>query len=379
MEIAIEGDTNMEIKQAIENRLEEIKNLRLKLNENAELAFKEFKTQRILEGALEKEGIKSKRCAGTGLIALLNEGEEALAVRADMDALPINGVSHLCGHDYHMGIAMGTIMVLKDIGYNGCVKFLFQPAEEDQGGALPMIKEGAILEPRVTEAIGYHVWPGLELGKIQVESGASMGSVDDFIITIKGVGGHAAMPQQCKNPIYPAMEIIQGVNIKSRSQVDPQNQHVITFTAINGGKATNVIPKEIVLKGTVRTFDESLRYKLAEMIKRTAENAAENYGCSAEVDYIFGYPPVISEPNVTERFIKVTKELLGEENVLPIDKTFGADDFAFFALEVPSVHFRLGITSDTKGRHPLHSPYFDAEEDVLFYGIYSLVNFIINR
>ncbi|MGM9973704.1 MAG: M20 family metallopeptidase [Clostridiaceae bacterium] len=369
----------MRIKEAINNRIEEIKALRLKLNENAELAFQEFKTQRILEETLKKEGIKSKHCAGTGLIALLNEGEEAIAVRADMDALPINGVSHLCGHDYHMGIALGTMMVLKDIGYDGCVKFLFQPAEEDQGGALPMIKEGALLEPKVTEAIGYHVWPGLEIGKIQVEAGPSMGSVDDFIITIRGVGGHAAMPHQCKNPIYPAMEIIQGVNIKSRSQVDPQNQHVITFTAINGGKATNVIPKDIVLMGTVRTFDEPLRYKLADMIKATAISAAENYGCIAEVDYVLGYPPVISEPKVTDRFIKVTKELLGEEKVLPIDKTFGADDFAFFALEVPSVHFRLGITGDIKGKHPLHSPYFDAEEDVLFYGIYTLVNYIINR
>ncbi len=368
----------MNIKEAIKNNLEEIKALRRTLNENPELSYREFKTQEIIINKLNSLGIRNFKCAKTGVIGMLNEGETCIAVRADMDALPINGVSHACGHDYHMSIALGAALVLKELDYKGAVKFIFQPAEELEGGAYPMIQEGALLNPKVEKIIGYHVWPGLEVGKIEAQGGATMGSIDDFHITIKGIGGHAAMPQHCKNPIFPAIEIIQSVNMKSRSQVDPLNSHVITFSAINGGTATNVIPKEVTLQGTVRTFDEKLRYTLADMIKSTAETIAKSYGCDALVSHSFEYPPVICDEELTRSFINASVPILGEENILPVEKTFGGDDFAYFSLEIPAVHFRLGIAKDHKGMHPLHSPYFDGDDDALFYGIYAVVNFIIN-
>jgi len=369
----------MELKKIIQSKLEDIKDIRRTLHENAEVAHEEFKTQKIIMDTLDKLEIRNFKCADTGVIGILNEGEECVAMRADMDALPVNGVSHACGHDYHMSIALGSAMVLKELGYDKCVKFLFQPAEEADGGALPMIKEKALMSPEVKSIIGYHVWPELPVGKIEAEGGPSMGSVDDFHITVKGVGGHAAMPQHCKNPILPAIDIIQSVNLKSRNEIDPLNSHIITFAAISGGTASNVITDKVVLKGTVRTFDNDLRYKLAEMIKDTSKSCTEKYNCEAQVDYFFEYPPLISDYKLSEKFIAETKNILGEESVIPITKTFAGEDFAFFAQEVPSVHFRLGIANGEKGMHPLHSPYFNADEEALFYGIYTVTNFILSQ
>lgn len=369
----------MELKKIIQSKLEDIKDIRRTLHENAEVAHEEFKTQKIIMDTLDKLEIRNFKCADTGVIGILNEGEECVAIRADMDALPVNGVSHACGHDYHMSVALGSAMVLKELGYDKCVKFLFQPAEEADGGALPMIKENALKSPEVKSIIGYHVWPELPVGKIEAEGGPSMGSVDDFHITVKGIGGHAAMPQHCKNPILPAIDIIQSVNLKSRNEIDPLNSHIITFAAISGGTASNVITDKVVLKGTVRTFDNDLRYKLAEMIKEISKLCAEKYNCEAQVDYFFEYPPLISDYKLSEKFIAETKNILGEESVLPITKTLGGEDFAFFAQEVPSVHFRLGIANGEKGMHPLHSPHFNADEEALFYGIYAVTNFILSQ
>lgn len=369
----------MDISEIIKSKLESIKELRRTLHENAEIAHKEFKTQKIIMDTLDKLEIKNYKCAETGVVGILNEEEDCVAVRADIDALPVNGVSHVCGHDYHMTVALGTAMVLKEIGYKKGVKFIFQPAEEADGGALPMIKEGVLENPKVKAVIGYHVWPELPVGCVQAQGGPSMGSVDDFHIKIKGVGGHAAMPQHCKNPIMPAVDIIQSINFKSRNEIDPLNSHIITFAALSGGTASNVITDEVIIKGTVRTFDNDLRYKLADMIEKTSKLCAEKYDCSAEVDYLFEYPPLICHEELSERFAKASKRILGEENVLPVEKTFAGEDFAFFAQEVPSVHFRLGIANGEKGIHPLHSPNFTADENALYYGIYSVVNFIVSE
>lgn len=368
----------MDLKEIIKEKLPLIKEIRKELNENPELAFEEYKTQKIIQQALDSFGISNYTCAKTGVVALLNEGEEAIAVRADMDALPINGVSHSCGHDYHMAIGLGTALVLKALGCEKTVKFIFQPAEELIGGAVPMIEAGVLEKPKVKYMIGYHVWPGLEVGKLEIGAGATMASIDDFHITIKGVGGHGAMPHKCKNPILPAVDIIQSLQLKSRTAVDPLKPHVITVSSISAGEATNVIPETALLKGTVRTFDEGLRQQLAVMIKETASTVASNYGCEAMIDYCYEYPPLISHKELTERFYQETTKILGKENILPLEQSFGGDDFAYFSQNVPSVHFRAGIEGSGRGSHPLHSPYFDADEEVLFYAIYAVVNFILN-
>lgn len=368
----------MDIKKIIEESLDSIKSLREKLHDTAELSYKEYKTQQIILDFLEDLGIPTSTMIDTGVVATLNPGKTCIGVRADMDALPVNGVFHACGHDYHMAIALGTALTLKKLGFDKSVKFIFQPAEEAEGGALPMIKEGVLENPRVKYMIGYHVWPTVPVGKIEVASGASMGSVDDFNITFKGVGGHAAMPHICKNPIYPAIELIQSMTTKSRIETNPLNPHVVTFASINAGTANNVIPNEAKVRGTVRTFDNELRKKLQLDITKSAKLAAEKFDCEAEVDYSFQYPPVISDVELTNMFIEETKKVIGSDNVLPLEKTFAAEDFAFFAENVPSVHFRLGISDGVKGQYPLHSPYFDVAEEALFHGIFITTNFILS-
>lgn len=369
---------NLEIKKVIKENIEEIKILRKTLNQNAELAFTEYKTQSIILDFLKNLGLDTQIFAKTGISAILNPSDECIAVRADMDALSVNGVSHACGHDYHMAIALGTALVLKKMGYNKCVKFIFQPAEECVGGAMPMIKEGILETPSVKSMLGFHVWPNVKVGTIEVSRGPSMASVDDFYITFKGKGGHAAMPNLCKNPIYPAINLIQSINTKSIIENNPLNSHVITFSSVQCGNTPNIISELCKVLGTVRTFDNALRNKIHEEILKTSSLCAEQFGCTVEVEYKFNYPPVISDNAMTEDFIRVTKSLIGDENVKPLEKTFAAEDFSFFAERVPSVHFRLGIADGEKGSYPLHSPHFSVSDESIFYGIYILANYILS-
>jgi hippurate hydrolase len=277
-----------------------------------------------------------------------------------------------------MAVVLGTTMVLKDIGFEKCVKFIFQPAEEGVGGALPMIDEGVLENPRVKYMLGFHVWPMVDVGRIEVKGGASMASADDFYIKFRGSGGHAAMPYLCKNPLYPAIDFVQTITAKSKMENDPLNPHVVTISSINGGSAPNVIPDEVEVMGTVRTFDERLRHKLYDDIKSMSGLCAQKYGCDAKLNYIFQYPPLINDEKLAESFAACSKKALGKGNVLPLKETFAAEDFSYFAERVPSVHFRLGISDGIKGVHPLHSSEFDASDDAIYHGINVLTNFILS-
>lgn len=367
----------MNLREVINKNLDGICLLRQKLHQNAELSFQEYRTQEILTGFFKDLGIPTKKSAGTGLVATLNQAESCIALRADMDALPVNGVSHVCGHDYHMAIAAGVALVLKEIGYKSCVKFLFQPGEETEGGALPMIQEGVLENPLVNRMVGFHVWPNVKTGTIEVAPGPSMASDDDFAFVFIGKGGHAAMPHLCKNPLYPAIDFIQTINEKSRMEINPLDAHVITFSSMQAGNASNVIPDQCVVKGTVRTFSNSVRNFIQKAMLRSAQLCAEKYNCTVEITYNLQYPPLVSDTAFTNQFIQVTKELIGEENVLSLEKTFAAEDFAFFAEKVPAVHFRLGISDGEKGIQPLHAVNFDAVEEAIFYGIYIIANFLL--
>ena len=288
------GGDYLDIRALIEQNIDTIKELRKNLNINAELSFEEYKTQSIILEFLKDLNIDTKIFAKTGVAATLNVGTECIAVRADMDALPVNGITHACGHDYHMAVVLGTALVLKKIGFNKTVKFIFQPGEESEGGALPMIKEGVLENPQVKYIIGFHVWPTVKVGTIEVATGASMASVDDLNISFKGIGGHAAIPHLCKNPIYPAMEFIQSMNIQSSVENNPLNPHILTFSSIQCGCAPNVIAEECVVLGTVRTFSSELRKKLYEDILKNAHLCAEKYGCGVDIKYNFQYPPLIN-------------------------------------------------------------------------------------
>jgi hippurate hydrolase len=368
----------MDLKQTIENSMEEVIRIRKELNENPELSFKEYKTCNIVKDFLKKLDIDTKILFKTGVVGELNKGEESIAIRADMDALPVNGVSHACGHDYHMALVLGCALVLKKIGFEKCVKFIFQPGEEDSGGAAPMIQEGVLENPKVKYIIGFHVWPNLEVGKLEVTSGPSMASVDDFFITFNGKGGHAAMPHLCNNPIYPALDFIQTMNTKLHLENNPLESFVLTFSSINSGSAPNVIADESKISGTVRTFNKEVRKNIKNNIQSLSKLCSKKYNCDVSVKYQDGYPPLISDKKLTDKFMEVTKNVLGEDNVLPLEKSFAAEDFSFFAEKVPSVHFRLGICSGNNGNKALHSSNFDADDKSLYYGIYSIVNFILS-
>jgi amidohydrolase len=372
------GGAYLDIKELIEKNIDTIKDLRKKLHENAELSFEEYKTQGIILQFLKELDIDAKVLVGTGVSATLNSGDTCIAVRTDIDALPVNGVSHACGHDFHMAVILGTALILKKLGTDKTVKFIFQPAEETEGGALPMIKEGVLENPQVKCMVGLHVWPNVKVGTIEVASGASMASTDSLHVKFIGVGGHAATPHLCKNPIYPAIEFIQSMNIKSRIEYNPLDTHVITFASIKCGEAPNVIGEDCMVSGTVRTFNNDLRNKIHEDILKDSQLCAEKYGCQVEVKYDFEYPPLVSDEQLTNKFIDITKALIGADKVLPLVKTFAAEDFAYFAEKVPAVHFRLGIEDHTKGKYPLHSPDFDASEEAILNGIYIITNFILS-
>ncbi|OGO78663.1 MAG: amidohydrolase [Clostridiales bacterium GWB2_37_7] len=364
--------------EAIQNNLDKVKLLRNKLSQNAELSYQEYKTQQIIVDFFDSIHVPASKLFSTGVVAAMNNEEPCIALRADMDALPVNGVSHACGHDYHMVIVCGVALVLKELGYKKCLKFIFQPGEESDGGAAPMIQEGVLDNPKVSNMIGFHVWPNVLVGTVEAAAGPSMASVDDFQIIIKGKGGHAAMPYLCKNPLYPAMDFIQTINEKSKLEITPLDSHVITFSSLQCGNAPNVISDECIVLGTVRTFNNDVRNKIHADMLKTSAICAEKYGCTIDVKYNFQYPPLLNDASFTDRFISITKELIGEKNVLPLQRTFAAEDFAYFAEKVPSVHFRLGIADEQKGQHPLHSTSFDAHEDAIFHGIHIITNFILS-
>lgn len=366
----------MDLKKLINQRLEEFKNLRRTLHENAELSNQEYKTSKIIQNYLDSIGVNYTTMANTGVVALLNQGPECLGIRADMDALPINGVFHGCGHDYHMAILLGVATILKDLNIDKCIKLIFQPAEEDGGGALPMIKEGVLENPKITRMIGYHVWPGVELGTIEATSGPSMGSVDDFRIVFKGKGGHGAMPELCVNPLKPAVEFTYSLqNYKDSSNSTP---YVLNLTSINCGYAPNVVADEALVMGTLRTFDNSLRTNLKNEIRKAAAKYAEKYCCTYSLAFEDEYPPLINDDKITEEFMEITSKLLGKDKVKPLIPTYAGEDFAYFAQAVPSVHFRLGIQANGFGENPLHSSNFTANEDAIFYGIYIICNYILS-
>ncbi|WP_123054548.1 M20 family metallopeptidase [Clostridium sp. JN-1] len=368
----------MDLLEIIKDNMGKIVNLRKKLNENAELSFKEYKTQQIIKKFLKDLNINTVDMINTGVVGVLNEGNECTAIRSDIDALPINGVSHACGHDYHMAVVLGCALILKKIGFDKCIKFIFQPGEEDTGGALPMIENGVLENPKVKNIIGLHVWPGLDVGKIEVTAGPSMASTDEFFITFKGRGGHAAMPYLCNNTIYPAVDFIQTCSEKLHLKNNPLNPFVVTFASFNSGNVPNVISDETKVNGTVRTFDDNLRNVIQQEIQNTAEVSAENFKCKVDIEYEHGCPPLISNFELTDKFIKSSKKILGDDNVLDLEKSFAGEDFAFFAQRCPSVHFRLGISDKVKGTKVLHSSGFDASDEALLYGIYVIVNFILN-
>ena len=356
------------------------------LHANPELSFEEFKTADFVAQQLESfGGIKVERgVAGTGVVGLIegkNPNKKTIALRADMDALPIEeknevdykskntGVMHACGHDVHTSSLLGTARILSAIKeeFEGTVKLIFQPGEEKiPGGASLMIKAGVLENPRPANILGQHVMTLIPSGKVGFREGMYMASADEIYVTVKGKGGHAAMPDKNIDPILIASHIIIALQQIISRNCDPRIPAVLSFGNIIGKGATNVIPDEVKIEGTFRTLSESWRKDAHIKMKKMAEAIAEGMGATCEFTILNGYPYLRNEPELTRRMKSAAIDLLGEENVLDLDLWMAAEDFAYYTQEIDACFYRLGVRNEEKGIiSGVHTPTFDIDEAAL--------------
>lgn len=362
------------IKSIAKKHHNKVVDLRHQFHMHPELPFQEFKTSKTVIQQLQNLGLEvQKNIARTGVVGILkgkNPGKTVL-LRADMDALPIDekadveykskipNVMHACGHDGHTAALLGTAMVLNDLKdyINGNVVFLFQPAEEGDGGANPMIQEGVLEKPKVDAAFALHVDGNVPEGYIKIKNGPFMASSDDFTIKIIGKGGHGASPHLCVDPINIAMKVMDNIKSFLDRKTDPLNPHVISFCSINGGSSFNSIPDEVVITGTLRTFDNNLRDNILESMDKIIRDITKTYGASYSLSNISFAPPLINDTDMTTIVEKSALKVLGEGKVLKETRpSMGAEDFAFFANHVPSSMFLVGIKKDRE--IIAHNPYF---------------------
>jgi amidohydrolase len=361
--------------------------IRHHLHAHPELSFKEFETSAYIAQQLEYWNISYKKIAGTGIEALIEGNDpsyKTLAIRADMDALPITeennidyrsqnvGVMHACGHDVHTTCLLGAAKILKDNQqqFKGTIKLIFQPGEErNPGGASIMIKEGVLKDPEPEGIIALHVHPGLPVGKLSFRKGLIMASADEIYITIKGKGGHAAAPHQTADTILIASNIIVSLQqIVSRNN-NPFTPSVLSICSFQGGNTTNVIPAEVKLMGTFRTMDEGWRYKAHQLIEREVQHIAVAMGAEADVHIDVGYPAVYNNEQLTEKATLLAKEFVGDDNVEETELRMGAEDFGFYAQQLPACFFRLGVRNENEGIvHNVHTSRFNIDETAFQFG-----------
>ncbi|CAM3775693.1 M20 metallopeptidase family protein [Aquirufa aurantiipilula] len=357
------------------------------LHAHPELSFHEFETQVYVESQLNKLGIPTQRIANTGVIAIIegkNPTKKVVALRADMDALPIQetndipyksqnpGVMHACGHDVHTSSLLGTARILQSVKdeFEGTIKLLFQPAEEKApGGASIMIQEGALQNPSPAGILGQHVATNIPVGKVGFREGMYMASADELYLTVKGKGGHGAMPDQCIDPIVIASHIIIAMQqIISRNK-NPRLPSVLSFGKFIAEGATNVIPNEVKIEGTFRAMDEEWRADGLAKMKKLAEGIAESMGGSCDFFVLKGYPFLKNNPELTRRMKEAAIEYMGADNVIDLDIWMAAEDFAFYTHHVDACFYRLGTRNDDKGIiHGVHTPNFNIDEKALHVG-----------
>lgn len=375
------------IKEIAQNIHQDVIKNRRHLHANPELSFQEYQTSAFIKSQLDALGIEWKAMADTGVVALI-KGEKpsdaVVALRGDMDALPITeansveyksqneGVMHACGHDVHTSSLLGTARILQELKseFGGTIKLIFQPAEEKlPGGASIMIKEGVLENPKPEAVIGQHVMPLIDAGKIGVRSGKYMASSDEIYVTVRGKGGHGAQPQANIDPIVITAHIITALQQVVSRIADPKMPTVLSFGKIIAEGATNVIPDEVYMEGTFRTFDEAWREEAHHRMKKMAEGIAESMGASCEFKVMKGYPFLINEEKLAALVKSYAIEYLGEENVLDLDLWMAAEDFAYYSQAADSCFYRLGIRNEERGiTSSVHTPTFDIDESALALG-----------
>jgi amidohydrolase len=376
------------IKNRAKTLLPELIKIRQNIHQNPELSFQEFETQKKVENYLQKLGLSTQRLANTGVVALIegnNPSKRCVALRADMDALPIievndgrpyrslnEGVMHACGHDVHTTSLLGAATILNELKseFEGTIKLVFQPGEEKlPGGASLMLADGVLQNPPVDFMIGQHVMPLIDTGSVGFRKGLYMASTDEIFITVKGVGGHGALPHLAVDSILVASHILVAMQqIVSRNQ-NPALHSVLSFGKIIGNGATNVLPPNVEIHGTFRTVDENWRAEAHDKIRRLAEGIAHSMGAEIDIEIKKGYPFLKNDETLTSICMEAAEEYVGGDRVKELELWMAAEDFSYYSQEVPSCFYRLGTRNMEKGTHySVHHPSFDIDEDALEIG-----------
>lgn len=377
-----------DLKRIIQEKTDEILpqaiQWRREFHQNPELSACEFETAEKISSLLDEFGIlHQKGLAGTGIVGIIKgeKGEgKTIALRADMDALPIietsglgyasknEGVMHACGHDMHIASLLAVVKILNSLKseFSGNIKFIFQPSEEKYpGGAIQMIEQGVLENPKVDMILGMHVMPELPCGVAGFKTEKYMASTDEIYITVCGKGGHAANPQQNIDPIVIGSQIVLALQQLVSRYASPNIPTVLSFGKFIGDGRTNIIPDNVKIEGTLRTFDEKWRAKAHELIHQIAENTALAMGASCDVFIDKGYPFLYNNPELTTAVKKSAMEFLGEENIVDMDLRMTAEDFAYFAEHVPACFYRIGVGFPNGEKYNLHASNFTLNEEAM--------------
>jgi amidohydrolase len=387
------------LRSLIEPHLGDLAAIRHDLHAHPELSYQEHRTSAAVCAELTRLGIEHRAglAGGTGVVAHLpaSGGGDAPAVglRADMDALPITeetgrsyasvtpGVMHACGHDGHTAMLLGAARVLRDVERPRGVTLLFQPAEENGGGGERMCRDGVLagaaggwLGPRVGSVYGLHGWPTLPLGVLATRPGPMMASTDEFLITVRGVGGHAALPHLCRDPVVAASAVVLSLQTAVSRACGPLEAAVCTVGRIAGGTVDNIIPETVELEGTTRALTAEVRERLEERVKSIARFTAEAHGCEAEIRWNVGYPVTRNDEALTAQAQRLLRAVLGSDRVIDLDRpVMGGEDFSYYGRHAATCFFFLGLRpSDTASWPGLHTPRFDFNDGAIPVGVEAL-------
>ncbi len=360
--------------------------IRRRLHEYPELSFKEYETSTFIQEKLSEYGLAFKSgLVETGVVALIkgkNPESKCIALRADIDALPIqemnnlsyasknDGVMHACGHDFHTASLLGVARILNDLkdSWEGSMKLIFQPGEEKlPGGASLMIKEGVLENPKVNKIIGQHVSPELDCGIIGMKEGMFMASADEIYIDVIGKGGHAAIPEGRINPLIIASKLITKLYDRFDSVKDTPS--VLSIGVIQGGSAGNIIPEKVSMQGTFRAMNEDWRSEAHQIIEEICSSTSKEMGGKYVLEIRKGYPFLKNDEHFTEHCFTQASELMGSDSVIKIPKRMTAEDFAYYSHHVPSCFYRIGVGDKNGSRRHLHNPNFNVEEAALKHSI----------
>jgi amidohydrolase len=382
------------LREKIEEMKDWLVEIRRTIHMHPELSFEEVETSSLVSEWLERFGLQVKKgLAKTGVVGVLKGKKpgKTVAIRADMDALPIEeaiqvpytskikGKMHACGHDAHVAILLGVAKFFSSIPnqVKGNIKWVFQPAEEGGGGGKVMVEERVLENPKVDAIFGAHVFPFLPIGKVGVYEREGLAAADRFTIKIIGKGGHAASPHVAKDPILAAGHLITQIHSIVSRNINPLDSGVVTIGKVSGGTAFNIIPDEVELLGTVRSLTPQVREELKNRIEQVIQGVVRSFGVDCRLDFEYGYPVLINDLEMSKLVASACSKGIGKESVEVLKPSMGAEDFAYYLEKVPGAYFRVGCRNEEKGIvHPYHSSLFDIDEEVLPFGVEMFVRIV---